>query len=237
MLRISIHQPNFMPWLGYFEKMSQVDIWVHLPDAQFMKGEWQHRQQFRHWQKDKFWLTVPLHQASLHLGTPIREVRIGQYNKGDWRQAHMEDLTRSYGQSYYWLRALPFLDMMYTADWDHLLELNLYTIDWLRVFFKITCPMVDARQVGDWGDLRGSAQLLWLCQSLGATHYLSGPDGRTYLDLPAFERAGIEVEFQDFTHPAYPQVHGEPFVSHLSALDLVVNHQYPNRVLSQRKEA
>lgn len=230
-LRVGIHQSNFMPWLGFFDKMAKVDVWIHLNDVQFMRGEWQHRQKFHHWTKEWFWLTVPLNRATTHLHMTLKEIRIGQYNRGDWRQSHLEDLTRSYSQAPYWLRALPFLEAMYAVDWECLVDLNLYTIAALRVFLKLECPCVDARQLGDWGSRKGTDLLVWLCERIGATTYLSGPDGRFYMDLPAFERAGIEVEFQDFKHPVYPQAQGDRFVSYLSAFDLIVNHKDSDKVL------
>lgn len=90
----------------------------------------------------------------------------------------------------------------------------------MRGWFGITTPIYRSSALGIGGGQ--SERLVNICKNFGATRYVSGAAARDYLEVTLFERAGIEVVWQDYRHPTYPQLHGD-FVSHLSALDLALN--------------
>ncbi len=211
---IAIHQPQFMPWLGYFDKMDQVDAFVLLDNVQYKKNEFQNRNRIKTPQ-GPLWLTVPVSYRF-----PALIFDVGVRTDNPWRRKHLQTLRANYAKAFYWPQYSRDLDAFYAESWSELAEVNRASVEWLRTRLGIETPLHIASQMQL--STEPTQRLLDICQQLGADAYLAGVDGRKYMELDRFEAAGIEVVFQEFVHPIYTQLHGE-FVSHLSALDLVLN--------------
>lgn len=211
---VAIHQPQFMPWLGYFDKMDQVDCFVLLDQVQYKKNEWQNRNRIKTAQ-GPMWLTVPV---TYRFPARILEVQIDR--KVPWRHKHLQALRTNYARASHWQEARIALEELYGQDWRDLVSINCASIAWLRQELGIDTPLqfASAMVLSE----EPTQRLIDICRWVGADTYLAGADGRKYMDLEAFAKAGIRVVFQQYEHPTYPQLFGE-FISHLSALDLVLN--------------
>lgn len=212
---IAIHQPQFMPWLGYFEKMDRADAFVLLDTVQYKKNEWQNRNRIKTAQGPQ-WLTVPVRYRF-----PARIDEVATNEDVHWRHKHWQALLTNYRRARFWEAAAPSLEALYAQPHPRLAQVNRATVDWLRGRLEIDTPLHWASRL-DLTETEPTQRLVQICQQLGATAYLAGADGRAYMDLERFSAAGIEVIFQAFEHPVYPQLFGD-FASHLSALDLVLN--------------
>lgn len=209
-MKVAIHQPQFLPWLGYLDKIDRADLFVLLDNVQFKKNEWQNRNRIRTaqgWQ----WVTVPV----LHdFGQAIADVRIN--DKVDWRAKHLKALELHYARAAHRDR-LDGLRAIYGRPWDRLAELNVEVLRWLLREFGITTPLRRS------SDMRlpeePTERLIEICRTVGATSYLAGAGAKDYMDFGKFDAAGIPVEPQEFRHPVYRQCY-EPFVPGLSAIDL-----------------
>ena len=209
---MTLHQPQFLPWLGYLDKIDRADLFIVLDTVQFKKNEWQNRNRIRTadgWQ----WLTVPvLH----HFGQRVQEVTINP--TAAWREQHLRALEMHYARAPFMNQYLPTLRAIYTQPWTRLSDLNLAVIRWLLQAYGITTPlrcasvMVAREEPTD--------RLIDLCRAVGATRYLAGPGADGYMDKPRFEASGVELEIQEFLHPKYGQMY-EPFEPNLSAIDLL----------------
>ena len=212
-MRIAIHQPQFLPWLGYLDKIDQADVFVLLDSVQFKKNEWQNRNRIRTAQ-DWQWMTVPV----LHdFGQQINAVRINQ--KTDWRTKHLKSLELHYAHAVHREPALAGLRAIYKHSWDRLADLNMAVLRWLLGEFGIKTPL---RLSSDMPlPEEPTERLIAICRTAGATSYLAGAGAKGYMDFEKFEKAGIPVDVQDFHHPVYRQCY-EPFVPGLSAIDLLL---------------
>lgn len=212
-MRVAIHQPQFLPWLGYLDKIDRADLFVLLDSVQFKKNEWQNRNRIRTaqgWQ----WITVPV----LHrFGQRIAEVRINQ--KTDWRGKHLRALELHYARAPYREPALRGLRAIYDQPWDRLADLNVAVLRWLLGEFGITTPLRLSSEMSL--PEEPTERLVAICRTVGATRYLAGIGAAAYMDFGKFETAGIPVEVQEFQHPVYRQCY-EPFVPGLSAIDLLL---------------
>ncbi len=211
-MRVTIHQPQFLPWLGYLDKIDQAELFVVLDTVQFKKNEWQNRNRIRTAQ-DWQWLTVPV----LHrFGQRINEVRIDE--TGDWRARHLRALEIHYARAKFQHVYLDELRELYGGHGESLAALNLATIRWLLDKFEMTTPVRLASDM----TLREepTERLIDICREVGATHYLAGAGATAYLDVETFEASGVTLEMQEFQHPAYEQCY-EPFVPGMSALDML----------------
>ena len=212
-MRVAIHQPQYLPWLGYLDKIDRADLFVVLDTVQFTKNEWQNRNRIRTaqgWQ----WLTVPV----LHrFGQRVGEVQINP--AVDWRAKHVQAVEIHYARAPHRERYLHGWRDLYREAVPSLAALNLAVIRWLLDAFGIKTPI---RLASEMKTLREEPtdRLIDICRAVGATCYLAGAGGREYMDIPRFEASGIALEFQEFHHPVYRQCY-EPFLPGMAAIDLL----------------
>ena len=211
----AIHQPQYLPWLGYFDKMDQAGCFVLLDNVQYKRREWQNRNRIKT-AGGVQWLTVPVSGEYLAL---INAVVVEQGE--NWRHKHLESLRHAYHRAACWPQAAASLEAFFGSSWARLSQANAASIDWLRGQLGITTSLRWASEMAGLSE-DPTGRLVDICRAVGADTYLSGVDGANYMDLDQFAAAGIGVIFQHYEHPVYPQLHGE-FASHLSALDLVLN--------------
>jgi hypothetical protein len=209
-------QPGYLPWLGYFDLMHRADVFVHYDDVQFDKHGWRNRNRVKG-PRGPVWLTVPVLHSG-RSGQSILDVEID--DRQDWRRKHAATIGQSYARAPCLAAILPRFGEILERPWLRLVDLDLAMIGWLAAELGIATPCHRASELGVGGDR--NERLLELCRHFGATRYLSGNSAQDYLDVGRFAAAGIEVTWQDYVHPSYGQLHGE-FVSHLSALDLLLN--------------
>ena len=211
---VAIHQPHYLPWLGYLHRMAQADLFIVLDHVQFERGNYQNRTQVRV-NGAAHWLTVPVVQRS-------QKERIDEKlidTRQDWDASHFETLRRAYGQA-----AVAPLRAIYETPWERLVDLNDAMLQFLRARFGIRTPLINSAEL----DVKGakSELVLNLCLAVGADALLVGLGGsRRYLDRGAFAAAGVELVCQEFTHPVYAQRGAGPFIPGLSALDMLFNNR------------
>ena len=214
---VAAHQPHFLPWLGYFDRMRRADLFVLLDHVQFERQNFQNRTRILTHQGTR-WLTVPVVQRSR--AERIVEKRIDDRD-GRWAQRLAGTLQFSYGRAPWFREYAPEIVRILESPGTHLVDLNIRLTEILRDVLEIRTPMIRSSGL----ELAGqrSELVLNLCRAVGATTYLSGRGAsRAYLDTEAFRRAGITLEWQEFRHPVYPQVPSRgDFAPNLSAVDLL----------------
>ena len=197
-MKIAIHQPNYLPNLGFFHKMNKADKFAVITNLQYERKEgWQRRHKIRMNGQD-VWLTVPVKGSRRQL---IKEALIE--NAQNWRLGHAESLRHAYGRS-----ADPALmgklTGIYEQEWTRLAELNFKIIETLKEILGIRCELVlDEETGGRKYELLGN-----VCAKHGADIYLSGAGGRDYMGaeyIDYLKGRGIACEFFEHnTTAAYP---------------------------------
>jgi hypothetical protein len=214
-MRLAAHQPQYLPWLGFFDKMDRVERFVLLDTVQYKKNEWQNRNRIRTaagWQ----WLTVPVHYR---FPMTIREVAIDEI--GSWRRKHRESLRIHHARSPFKEAILPAIEAVLDEPFASLASLNVRLIRLLAGFLGVRTPVLLASEVPGLPE-GADTRLIALCRYFGATDYLAGQGGGAYMDLDAYRAAGVGVTFQDFRHPVYTQTY-PGFEANLSVVDLLLN--------------
>ena len=211
----AIHQPQYLPWLGYFDKIDKSDVFVFLDDTQFKKNEWQNRNKIKGaqgWQ----WLTVPV----VHdFGQEIRHTPI--VSKVRWARKHAQALRTNYGKAEHFNEHFALFEEAYERSWGFLGELNMFSVERLCQALGIDVEFVRSSELPGEKAVATEA-LVQICKEVGADTYLSGVGGRDYLVESLFTDEGIRLIYQEFHHPTYPQRYGE-FISHLSVVDALFN--------------
>jgi hypothetical protein len=212
------HQPNYLPYLGYFDKMAQCEVFVIQDNVQYERHDFQNRNQIKT-VKGATWITVPVEHVGDTL--PFKEIRIAKRLESEWGLHHWRILKTNYEHAPYWKQYRDFFEETYNKKWEYLIDLNLYLIKGIMKFLRIKTSLVMASSLAVSG--KSSNMILAQCKSVGANVYLSGIGGRDYLDIPLLEKAGLKVVFQDFHYPIYTQMFGD-FVPNLSVVDYLFCH-------------
>ena len=223
-MKVIIHQPNYLPWIGFFNNVSMSDTYVILDSVQFERDGFTNRNKIKlpDSQTGWTWLTVPVGKGNSQ--KLITDVEID--NRQDWREASLTAINRIYKSSPYLKDYSQFLDGIYKKDWDNLSELNIFIIKELFAILGLRPQIIKASELNI--SSKKSDLILDICKKVGATEYLSGITGREYMDMERFKESGIKVNFQDFKHPVYTQVRNRsipnpPFIPNLSILDLLLS--------------
>jgi hypothetical protein len=219
---VAAHQPNFMPWLGYFDKMRRADVFVSVDHVQLERQGFQSRTRIKTGDGSR-WISVPVVHASRD--ERIVDARIDNSRDGRFRWGRKMALTLRYAyESAPHYRAYgPALAEVLEQRWERVVDLNMKLIELMREALMLRTPIVRSSELRVSG--AKSEMVLNMCREVGASAYLTGAGAsRGYLDVAAFERAGIEVLWQDFSHPRYEQRPSPAsFIERLSAVDLLFN--------------
>lgn len=216
MKRVGILQPSYLPWLGYFEQIARCDVFVLYDDVQYDKGGWRNRNRVKI-PGGPHWLTVPVLTKGGNFPL-LRDVRIN--NSQPWARNHLKTLAQYYSKAPHFGRYFPGLQALLERGWDLLALLDRAVIEWLCGCFGIATPLVWSSELGVEGDRL--ERLAAIVRHFGGDVFYEGAAGKDYIPEGFFAERGVSVEFQDYRHPVYPQLHGG-FVSHLSAVDLLFN--------------
>jgi len=217
---VAIHQPNFLPWLGYFDKIARADIFVILDSVQFAKtgGTWSNRVQMLVGGRAA-WLTVPI-VRSYHDVRTYREMQFS--DAAPWRAKHLKSISLNYAAAPYFDEMFPLLQTLLATPTSSLAEFNEVVIRALCEGLQIETGKLARSSAlpvaGNATDL-----LIAIVQAVGGTAYLAGGLASTYQEDEKFAEAGIELVYQHFQHPIYPQVNSQEFVPGLSIMDALMN--------------
>lgn len=209
-----IHQAQFLPYLGFFHKLQQGDIFVVMDSVQFQRRGIQHRNRIKT-ANGVQWLTVPVCHRNRD-EERINEMLIN--SELPWARKHWQTIVTNYARAPYFHQYAPELEQILNQDWRYLCELDMALIQWVMDVLHIHKPIVYMSALGVEGNK--TELLINICQAVGADTYLSGIGGKRYMDLEAFAAAGIDLLWQEFAYPSYPQAFPElGFIPDLSILD------------------
>jgi len=214
---VSVHQPHYLPWLGYFDKIDQSDLFVILDEVQYKKREYQNRNRIKS-AGGELWLTVPVVTRGRY-EQRMKEVEI-DYGT-DWRRKHLNAFELNYRRAGFFNEYFSGLSGFYAGAPRRLLaELNTAMTVYFMKEIGVKTEIVLESELGVGGT--STERIINICGKTGADVYLSGSGGKEYMNEQLFDEAGIKLVYQKYEHPSYRQLFGG-FLPYMSIADLLFN--------------
>lgn len=222
-MRIAIHQPDYIPYLGYFYKISRADLFVYLDDAQFSNDNLHHRNVIKTPQGIKR-LVIPL---EYHFKDAINVVRTK--DELGWKEKHLALLTANYSKAKYYKEIFPLIRELLLTRYDNLADMNMTINRFVLSGFGFRTAIVKASELNI--KSQKEQRILDICSLLKANEYYSGLGAKGYQNEEDFKHRGIELTYTDYKSFEYPQ-QWAGFEDSLSVLDFLFNCGFDwNRVL------
>ena len=219
---VSIIQPNYIPWPGYFDIINRSDIFLYFDTVQYTKNDWRNRNRIKT-PRGLQWLTIPVESGSSR--KKIFETQIGRPN---WSKKHYLSLQHNYSKAAYYNEISGFLRPLYlSTKYDKLTDAVFSINEAILNYLQIKTVILKASEIFklEHQDQHTSRtdSIINICRSLGATTYLSGPSASNYINQSQFSEHNIQLEFIDYPYYFnYKQLWGGPS-SGLSIVDLLFN--------------
>lgn len=213
---VSIHQPNFFPWIGYFYKIAKSDAFVILDDVQYTKNSFINRNKIKTINGEQ-WLTMPVIHSG-KFGQSIKDVEIQFFDKN--YKKIKNTLQMNYTKSTFYKEIIVMFDEYYDTA-PNLVSINEFFIQWVLKYLSIDTLIYKSSELKN---IQGEStdRLISICEQLNADKYLAGFGSKKYQDSEKFMNHDIEATVYDFRHPIYPQLWGD-FIPNLSILDILFN--------------
>ncbi len=218
--KIAILQSNYIPWKGYFDLMASVDEFIIYDEVQFTRQDWRNRNRIKTADGPK-WLTIPVAQKG-RMEKNISEIEVLYDSR--WAHKHWATICQNYLKAPFFKAFQAPFQAFYEALPERKLSLSAINYELIQIINQILgihTPILNSADFEMQGDR--CQRLIHLCQQRSASHYLSGPAAQSYLDESLFQKAGIEVQWMDYSrYPEYPQLY-PPFDHAVSVVDLIFN--------------
>ena len=215
-MKITIHQPNYFPYPGFFQKVSLSDVFVVLDKAQFQFDTTNRNKIIT---PDGSWtrISVPIKKGQKFF--EIRSVEIN--NDLPWAEKNWDLIYKSYNESPFFYLYKVFLDSLYKKRWNLIFDLNLQILKKVFDWLDIKTEIVLESELNVTGI--SSKRLLNICKKLGADTYISGIGGKQYLDEKLFKNNKINLKYKNYNPIVYSQQLAKSFIPNLSIIDLLAN--------------
>jgi hypothetical protein len=214
-MKVAIHQPNYLPWIGFFQKMALADIFVILDTVQFSKDSYTQRTKIRT-KEGWIWLTIPIEKK--YYFKPIKNISLPEDEK--WLKKHKMSIVSNYSKCKF--IDTEFINEYYSGKFESLQRFNERGIFYLKDKFGIKTEIVRANELDIDANLKSTDLLVDVMKKVGGNVYISGLGGGKYMDEEKFLMNNIKLEYFEFIPLEYPQ-RWDGFEPYMSAIDLLFN--------------
>jgi|688.fasta_scaffold245184_2 hypothetical protein len=219
MTSVAIHQPNFIPWIGYFHKIKQVDQFVFLDNVQYVKQSPASRNYIKDKKGEKFLLVLPVKKKN-YTTKNYNEIEIDYAQ--NWQKKHLNKIKDSYFHAPSFEETFNFIDHLYSIKYANLAELNIYLIKEICKLINLKTNLLISSSININANATKNLRNIEICKNLNATHYVSGIGAKKYNQEELYSQHKIQLTYQNYTPIIYPQINGS-FLSNLSVLDYLFN--------------
>ena len=220
-MKVAIHQPNYLPYLGYFKKMQECDMFVYLDDCQFSNNQFHHYNKINT-EKGPVTLKVPV---IYHFGDKIKDVKID--NSKNWRDKHIYEIAMAHYMDFDFYELREIAEII-GKEQEYLADLNIKLIESIKKGFGIKCETIRSSELGI--ESTSQQRIIDICKKLGADTYLSGNGAKAYQVDEEYEKNGITIEYvkpydEEYVKAGYKIGKGN-YEPNMSVVDYIANGGY-----------
>lgn len=210
---VVIEQPNYLPWIGYFDLIRQADVWIWYDDVQYTKRDWRNRNRIAAAGAPE-WLTIPV-KTKGRFAQRICDVELDPTQP--WMRRHLESIRRCYARAPFFQPMFSIIEEGFAAGGVLLADLTIRLNQSICAALGLTPTFLRSSELPHERSDR-EERLRELCRVVGGNVYLSGPAARGYISPHAFAAAGIELRYIVYDYPPYARG-SQPFLPNLSIID------------------
>lgn len=209
------HQPEFLPYIGFFHRLLKADLFIIADTVQYEKQNFQNRNRIKTVSGER-WITASI--AKHPVETNINQIFLSR--KFDWRTEHLCTIRENYRKAPFFRQIYPIIEELYNYECEKLIDFNINSIKLLCRLFDIKVEIILSNSLDAQG--KKNDLITDMLKKVEATDYISGNGAKKYYDSGPYQAAGVNVIWQNFTHPIYPQINGD-FLPYMSSIDLFFN--------------
>lgn len=218
-MKIAIHQPNFLPWLGYFKKIKLADVFVILDNVDIVTGG---KSAITNRAKvltpnGELWLTIPLKKID---SKKIDDQLID--NSQRWKKKHLKTIELNYKKAPFFERTYHLIDSIYGYEFDELSHFNIRVLKEVCALLNISTKFELASSL-TLENTEKTGRIIEICKFFNGTTYISGYGANKYNDVSTFQENNMDLIYTGFVHPIYQQIQCQEFIPGLSILDVLMN--------------
>ncbi len=216
---LSIHQPSYFPWLGLLDKIAKSDIYMVMDEVQLSDSAFQNRNLFLSADGKTKYLSIGFNKNG-YMARRFCDLEISQ---PDWQEKHLNTLNAYYGKHRFYSEVLPHIAPVFRNAYTLLVDPVVASMRISMQLLGIPTAIISQHELDYDRTTRKNDLVLALVQAAGADVYLAGTGSKAYMQLETFAAQGIQVNFNHFVHPVYPQKNTQKFEPGISCLDLLFN--------------
>jgi len=215
---VTILQPSYIPWRGYFHQIALSDLFIFYDDVQYDKHGWRNRNRLKTSSGSR-WLTIPVHSSgNVVKEIPINQIRIDWHN--NWAESHLQIINQAYKTAPFFHKYAPLVSRFFSLKPDLLADFTIQlSISLARELGLSKTEFMRSSEIPGVSGKK-TDRLIQILIAVGATQYISGPSARDYIEQEKFDSAGIPVEYIKYNYREYPQLH-PPYDPQVTILDLL----------------
>ena len=221
-MNVSIHQPDFFPYPGFFNKIFLSDVFIILDRTQFEFGITNRNKIIT---PEGTWKRISIPVKNDQKFFQNNDVKIN--NDMNWKEKNLDLISKSYSKSKFFDLYNTPINSIFEEKWEYLIDLNIKILKTIFEWLDVKTKIIFESELNVKGT--SSEKLLNICKQIDATKYVSGSGGKNYLDEKIFQKNHIDIEYQKYTPILYSQLNSKSFIPNLSILDLLFNMGYESR--------
>ena len=207
--KVAIHQPNYLPWLGYFAKIKKCDIFVFLDDVQFSKNSWQNRVNIKS-PNGKQFLTQPVNRINGAL-TSTNEII---FSNSSWKAKHLKSIELNYKKARFFYDFFPIVEFILSNEAENLVQFNILAVKNICDYLKLEINFIKSSEIKVEGN--SSQRLINIIKSFSAFNYIHGQGANSYHDVQLFKENNINLIPMDYKFREYKQLWGNLYQASVS---------------------
>jgi hypothetical protein len=222
-MTVAIHQPDFMPWLGFFLKMKKADTLIvldHTENNPRDAASWLRRVKIAV-NKEPTWFSIPLQKIEGKIGVPINELQISKPQVVNFAEKNLKIIQQNYGGTPQYKTVFPLIEAYFSMKSYSLCEQNMFFINEVKKQIGISTQLIYSSSLDP--QHKSTEMLIDILQKTKASTYLCGDGAAGYMNVALFEKAKIDIRYNRFSPPQYPQSNTKDFIGGLSIIDTLMN--------------